>query len=165
MYCFWTSVSSAISVISVQTEYTESLTICQPQAHLAATYAFFGIVSNSWGAQEHSGEQNNDSDFALPGVVYIASVGDTTGIIDYPAASPNLIAAGGTEINRNGSGDFTSESFWSSDGGDGGNGGSGGISAYESRPSYQSGIASRVDPLYFTYPSFSVIVESTGCAE
>ena len=103
-----------------------------------------GIISNSWGTPEYSGEQNNDSDFAVPGVLYIASVGDTTGILDYPAASPNVIAAGGTQINRNGSGDFTGESYWASDGGLCGNGGSGGISLYESRPSYQNGIASLV---------------------
>jgi kumamolisin len=113
-------------------------------AEKVSALSFTGIISNSWGTPEYSGEQDNDSDFALPGVVYIASIGDTTGVIDYPAASPNVIAAGGTQIVRNGSGDFTGESYWSSDDGACGNGGGGGISAYESRPSYQSGIASLV---------------------
>jgi kumamolisin len=100
-----------------------------------------GIVSNSWSTPEFSGELSDDSKFVSPGVVYISSVGDTEGTTGYPATSPNVIAAGGTQINRNDSGDFTSESYWSSACTDGG---SGGISAYESRPSYQNGIASRV---------------------
>ena len=125
---------------------------------VASVYGVSGVVSNSWASQEFSGEQNDDSKFAATGVTYIASAGDAEGTSNYPAASPNVIAAGGSQINRNSNGDFTSESYWSSACTDGG---SGGISPYESRPSYQNGISSRVGSFRGT-PDISS--NSSGCS-
>ena len=101
-----------------------------------------GVVSNSWGGQEFSGEQTYDSYFETPGVVYIASSGDSDQEVDYPASSPYVIAAGGTSIVRDSSGSYTGQSYWNTT--CQGAGGGGGLSAYESRPAYQNTISSLV---------------------
>jgi subtilase family serine protease len=56
--------------------------------------------------------------------------------MEYPAASPNVVACGGTTVNRSASGVFLSETGWSDTGC--------GPSAYEPRPTYQNGVASVV---------------------
>jgi kumamolisin len=95
-----------------------------------------GVVSNSWTSTEWSGEQQYDSHFQVPGVIYIASAGDTGPGVGYPAVSPYVVAAGGTRLLRSG-GNFTAEEYWYRDcNGAGG----GGISAIYSRPSYQDAI-------------------------
>jgi uncharacterized membrane protein len=91
-----------------------------------------GQVSMSWGGSEFSSESLYDSYFTKSGVTYFASSGDTGGVVIYPSASPNVISAGGTTVNRDGSGNFTGESAWSSAGA--------GPSAYEPAPDYQSSI-------------------------
>ena len=91
-----------------------------------------GEVSMSWGGSESSGETGSDHYFTQSGVVYFASSGDSPGVI-YPSASVNVVSAGGTQVNRNGSGDYTNQTAWSS--------GGGGDSAYEPRPSFQNGIS------------------------
>jgi kumamolisin len=67
--------------------------------------------------------------------VYFASSGDTGGVTIYPSASPYVVAADGTSLNRspnNPSGTFVSETGWSGSGG--------GPSKYEAQLSYQFGI-------------------------
>jgi len=105
-----------------------------------------GEVSMSWGGSESSGELSADSHFTTPGVVYFASSGDTGGKVIYPSASPNVVSAGGTSVNRDGSGNFSGESAWSS--------GGGGPSQYESRPGYQDAVISMVGSKRGT-PDFS----------
>jgi subtilase family serine protease len=88
-----------------------------------------GEVTNSWGSDEFTGETSFDSVFTTPGVVYFASSGDQPGV-EYPAASPNVVAAGGTTTARNPStANFLSERPWDL--------GGGGFSAFEPRPIYQ----------------------------
>jgi kumamolisin len=104
---------------------------------VASTLAGAKQVSMSWGGSEFSSEASNDVHFtSTSGVVFFASSGDTGGTTIYPSASPYVVAAGGTSVKTNTSGVFVSESGWSGSGG--------GPSKYESRPSYQSGIASIV---------------------
>jgi kumamolisin len=93
-------------------------------------------VSMSWGGSEFSTEASNDGHFTHAGIVYFAASGDTGGIVIYPGASPNVVAAGGTRINRNASGTFVSETGWTGSGG--------GRSRFEARPSYQNIIQSIV---------------------
>ncbi len=95
-----------------------------------------GEVSMSWGGSEFSTESQFDGHFAAPRMVYFAASGDTGGATIYPSASPNVVAAGGTTIQRDLNGSFTGETGWSGSGG--------GPSKYESRPSYQSSISSIV---------------------
>ncbi len=109
----------------------------------AASVSGVVSVSMSWGGGEFQGENTLDSNFTTPaghiggsslpgGVTFVASAGDSGAPPEYPAASPNVLAVGGTELTLNSSGAYAGESGWS----DGG----GGISMYESKPSYQSGI-------------------------
>ena len=96
-------------------------------------------VSMSWGGSESSSETSYDSYLTHAGTFYTASAGDSGHGAEYPAASPNVIAVGGTTLNGcsgTSCAGFTSETTWSSSGG--------GISAYESIPSYQSGYSGAV---------------------
>lgn len=99
-----------------------------------------GEISMSWAGPEFSGETSYDKYFTASGILYVAAAGDTAFAKEYPAMSPNVVAAGGTSIQRNSSGVFTGEQYWDDTYG----GGGGGISSYETIPSYQSGIKSIV---------------------
>ncbi len=120
-------------------------------------------VSMSWGGSEFSSEASNDGHFTRPGIVYFAASGDTGGAVIYPGASPNVVAAGGTRINRDASGSFLSETGWSGSGGGG--------SQWEARPSYQDIIQSIVggsrgvpDYSFDADPNTGVSVyDSTSC--
>ena len=95
-----------------------------------------GEVENGWGGSEFSGESSLDSSFTTSGIVYVAAAGDSPGV-EYPAASPNVVAVGGTSISRNPStGAFEGESAWQLTGG--------GPSAFESIPAYQDSISAIV---------------------
>jgi kumamolisin len=97
-----------------------------------------GVVSMSFGDAEDPREKNWDKFFTTPGVVYFAASGDSgLGVSIYPGASPNVVSVGGTYFNRDKTGKFLNEIYYT--GGGGGN-----ISPYEPIPSYQSGIASIV---------------------
>ena len=85
-------------------------------------------ISMSWGGSETKTEANYDSYFQTSGIVYVSSSGDTSAETEYPAVSPYVVAAGGTTLNRDSSGNFLSETAWSDTGC--------GPSTYESRPSY-----------------------------
>ncbi len=90
-----------------------------------------GEVSMSWGGSETSGESSSDHYFTQSSVVYFASSGDSPGVI-YPSSSPNVVSAGGTQVNRS-NGNYTNQTAWSS--------GGGGASKYEARPSFQNSIS------------------------
>jgi subtilase family serine protease len=88
------------------------------------------VVSNSWGGSEFSSESSYDSHFQHTGVVYTASAGDSGAGAEWPAASPYVLSVGGTSLKTDSSGNYLSESAWSSSGG--------AKSAYEARPAYQN---------------------------
>ncbi|HTW58446.1 MAG TPA: S53 family peptidase [Terriglobales bacterium] len=93
-----------------------------------------GVVSMSWGDPEVSEETSWDKYFASKGVVFFAAAGDSgLGVSIYPGASPNVVAVGGTYFNRNASGDFENEIYYTG-------GGGGDISPYEPRPAYQDAV-------------------------
>src|SRR4051812_37948282 len=101
-------------------------------ASYAARQSGVVAVSMSFGGGEFSGETSYDSTFQTPsghpGVTFVASSGDSGAPASYPAASPNVLAVGGTTLRVDSSGNITSEAGW------GGSGG--GISTVESRPTY-----------------------------
>lgn len=125
-----------------------------------------GEVSMSWSGAEFSTEASSDSHFQNTNVVYFASSGDTGGVNGYPSVSPFVVSAGGTTINRspaNPNGTFVSETAWSGSGG--------GPSAFEPKPSYQSGVAG-TDATHRSAPDFSFdanpntgvsVFDSTSC--
>ena len=91
------------------------------------------VVSMSWGSGEFSTESSYDSIFTTPaghnGVTFVAASGDDS-TVEYPAASPNVLAVGGTTLVATSSGSYVSETGWSDSGG--------GTSAYEPKPSWQT---------------------------
>jgi subtilase family serine protease len=104
------------------------------------THGGKGEVSMSWGGSEWSTEGLNDVDFLVfPNVVFLAAAGDSNGV-SYPSASPWVISAGATQINRNSSGDYTKQ-VGTKDCNKSNSGCGGGKSAYEAIPTYQSGVS------------------------
>src|SRR5207248_7202921 len=65
-------------------------------------------------------------------VTFVAATGDSGAPSAYPALSPNVLAVGGTHLNADVPGHYFNETGWSGSGG--------GVSAYEAKPSYQSGV-------------------------
>ena len=113
-----------------------------------------GVVSMSWGDPEVKQELNWDKYFTKPGVVYFAASGDSgLGVSIYPGASPNIVSVGGTYFNRDGSGKFVNEVYYT--GGGGGN-----LSPYESTPSYQSGVTGVVG----THRGYPDVASNYCCA-
>ncbi len=114
-----------ILLVEATTNSTTNLGIAENEAvSLGAT-----VVSNSWGGSEGSSETNQDSAyFNHPGVPITFSSGDGGYGVEYPAASPNVTAVGGTTLNVSGT-TWVSESAWS--------GAGSGCSAFESKPSWQ----------------------------
>jgi hypothetical protein len=105
-------------------------------------------VSMSFSATEFSGETGCDGNFrspaSNPGVAFFAAAGDDGGNTatskdGFPAASPNVVAVGGTSLTLSASGAYVSETSWN-DGPGGGGAGGGGISVYEAMPGYQVGV-------------------------
>jgi len=101
------------------------------------------VVSMSFGYGESSPETSYDGYFTTPsghaGVTFIASTGDN-GTPQYPALSPNVLAAGGTTIGLDANGYINAESVWDNSWGTTG----GGLSSFEGRPGYQNSVASSV---------------------
>ena len=92
-------------------------------------------VSNSWGGPEESGETSDDSYFHHEGVPITASAGDSGYEVEYPAASPYVIAVGGTSLSQASNSRGWSESAW----GETATRGTGsGCSAYETKPAWQT---------------------------
>jgi len=90
------------------------------------------VVIMSWSGDEFSDETSYDSYFQNSGTVFIASSGDYGSGAQYPAASPYVVAAGGTALylkKNTGTRKFP-EVAW------GGSGG--GVSQYEPMPLYQT---------------------------
>jgi subtilase family serine protease len=87
------------------------------------------VVSNSWGGSESSGDTAYNSYFNHPGVPFVFSTGDNGYGVQYPSASPNVTAVGGTALYVNSDNTYNSESAW--------DGAGSGCSAYESKPSFQ----------------------------
>jgi subtilase family serine protease len=123
------------------------------------------VVSMSWGGGEFSGETAYDSHFTTPaghagGITFVASAGDTGAVPEYPATSPNVLGVGGSSLTLDTTNAYLKESAWSSSGG--------GISAYESKPGYQSGVTqsskSRTSPdvAYDADPNTGVYVYFQG---
>jgi subtilase family serine protease len=88
-------------------------------------------ISNSYGGGESSGETSSDSHFNHPGIAITASSGDSgySGGVEYPAASPDVTAVGGTSLSRASTARGWTETAW--------NGAGSGCSAYEAEPSWQ----------------------------
>jgi hypothetical protein len=94
-------------------------------------------ISNSWGGEESSEEASEDQFFDHPGIPITVAAGDSGFEVEYPAASPDVIAVGGTALTRASNTRGWSETAWSGTGS--------GCSLYEPKPAWQtdSGCAKR----------------------
>jgi len=98
------------------------------------------VVSNSYGSSEFSSEDSlSNTYFSHPGVAIVAAAGDNGYGVQFPAASPNVVAVGGTTLIQNSSTGTRdgSETAWGSSGS--------GCSLYEPKPAWQldTGCANR----------------------
>jgi len=112
-------------------------------ARIAGILPNVSVVSMSWhaigpgGDDEDAQELSYDQYFTTPGVTYIVASGDDGGdLFGYPAASPNVIAVGGTSLkNLDAQGDYPGAG---PDGEIGWSGSGGGVSQFEQHePAYQ----------------------------
>lgn len=88
-------------------------------------------ISLSWGSSEFAGQAGFDSVFTGNAQFYAAS-GDTGGIKMYPAASPGVVAVGGTRLSFTSQGQLSAETGWSGSGG--------GISSFSTAPKWQAAL-------------------------
>jgi subtilase family serine protease len=121
--------NAKVVLVEAASDNTNDLLAAEAVAAQMAAAAGGGEVSNSWGGGESKSESSYESDFVSPNTVFFASAGDSPGTI-FPSVLQNVVSAGGTSINRNGSHNFVSQTTWS----DGG----GGKSEYIKIPSYQA---------------------------
>ncbi|MBV9123675.1 MAG: hypothetical protein JO112_09990, partial [Planctomycetes bacterium] len=115
---------------------SESTTDLMAAVDYARSQPGVSAVSMSWAVGEFPSETSLDRHFTTPGghggVTFIGAAGDEGAGAEWPAASPNVVAVGGTSLSVDGSGNYQGETGWAS--------GSGGISSYEAKPGYQSGL-------------------------
>jgi hypothetical protein len=94
------------------------------------------FVSNSYGGADSSSDTTYDADYYNhPGVAVTASAGDSGYGVEYPAASQDVTAVGGTSLSTASNARGWTESVWGS--ASGGEGTGSGCSAYEPKPSWQ----------------------------
>jgi hypothetical protein len=115
------------------------------------------VVTMSYGGDDFSGESSTDSFFTTPmghaGVTFFSSSGDTGGVVEYQASSPNVVGVGGTTLNQaDSTGTYSSESAWSGSGG--------GISSNESKPIYQT-LVTTPSTIHRTVPDISADANPT----
>ena len=129
----------------------------------------------SFGGAEDSTNLGDNPLYTTPaghiGVTFVASTGDfgaygnggTIKAIQYPAASPTVLAVGGTSLFTNPDGTYSSETAWGF-GVQSGlfGGGGGGISRFEPQPSFQKGVVTQ-SQTHRTTPDVSFLADpATG---
>jgi subtilase family serine protease len=87
-------------------------------------------ITNSYGANEFSGETADDVNYDHPGIAVTASTGDSGYGVEWPAASPYVTAVGGTSLTTASNARGWTETAWS--------GAGSGCSAYEAQPAWQA---------------------------
>ena len=116
-----------------------------------------GDISNSWGYPEsdvgcpscgggtltETQDDNYLFRYYWSHTTYFASAGDTGAEVLYPSASPWVVSAGGTTVNRDSSGNFVSESCWSDSGG-----GPSTVEKWQSPPTFGNGLGPWADYQY-----------------
>jgi hypothetical protein len=121
--------------------YTDLGTAVNSAVSLGARY-----VSNSYGGAEFPAETSADSAYYNhPGVAVTASAGDGGYGVEFPAASPHVVAVGGTTLTPASNSRGWAETVWYDP--KSGSGTGSGCSAYEPKPSWQTdtGCADRTD--------------------
>ena len=122
--------AKVILVEANSNSYDDLFAAVKVAAGLAAK-AGGGEVSNSYGGAEFVSEESYEKIFKGKNVVFFASAGDLPGV-EVPSVLSNVVGVGGTQVNRDNSGNYVNQESWYSTGG--------GFSQYVPLPSYQVGI-------------------------
>ena len=125
---------SKVFLVEAASNSFADLLFAERKAAALVAAAGGGEVSNSWGSNEFAAETGSafTAPFTKAKVVFFASTGDNQSP-SFPAVAPNVVAAGGTTVNRTAAGDFVGETSWSEAGA--------GPSAFFPRPSFQNSVA------------------------
>ncbi|MGO9114213.1 MAG: autotransporter-associated beta strand repeat-containing protein [Thermoguttaceae bacterium] len=169
----WTHVMAPMANIILLEANSESNSDLYAAVQAAENLPGVVAISMSWSGAEYSSETSDDSTYfttpaghvggaatvggtGIPGgITFLAATGDSGAYADgsrrtispqYPAASPNVVAVGGTSLTANGN-SYGGETSWGNgtrSGKEGGGGG--GISSYESLPqtNFQSSVVSSI---------------------
>jgi kumamolisin len=121
--------NAKVVLMEAASSNTSDLLAAETAAIKLAVAAGGGDISNSWGGGESANESSYENTFTGSNVVFFASTGASPGP-EFPSVLQNVVAAGGTSINRNAQHNFTSQTSWNEAGG--------GLSKYITIPSYQS---------------------------
>jgi kumamolisin len=160
--------AAKIILVEACSQSLEDLLYAEAVAGLQVAAAGGGDISNSWGYPEACAAnpacngglattQVQDDNFfyryAFSQISYFASAGDIGSEVLFPSASPWVVSAGGTTVNRDASGNFLSESCWADSGG-----GPSAVEAWQSPPNILNGMGPWAD---YQYPLFGQSVRST----
>lgn len=147
-----------IILVEACTQNLEDLLYAEEVAGIMVSAAGGGTISNSWGYPESCAIDPNcnggwnqplgeDDNFFYRDhydhISYFASAGDSGGDIIYPSTSPWVVSVGGTQIDRDASGNFLDESCWADSGG-----GFSGIETWGNPPSIFNGLGPWADYQY-----------------
>ena len=94
------------------------------------------IISMSWGSNKYSSELSSSLEAIFSSqsnsrVTFIASLGDTGGVVSYPGCSPNVLCIGGSNLAINSSTNaYIAKAAWWGSGG--------GATKYVTAPLYQT---------------------------
>jgi subtilase family serine protease len=116
-------------ILLVEANSANNIDLAKAENAAAATSGV-AAISNSYGGSEDSTETSYDSYYNHPGVAITVSSGDSGYGVEYPAASPNVTAVGGTTLTQASNTRGWTETAWS--------GAGSGCSAYEAKPSWQT---------------------------
>jgi subtilase family serine protease len=123
------AIAPGASILLVEAT-TSSFTNLDTAIAYAAKQSAVTVISNSWGSPEFSGETTIDSYCKQTAKVCVFSSGDNGSPGLYPAASPYVLAVGGTTLQLDSAGTVLGETAWSGSGGS--------TSPYEKKPAYQT---------------------------
>ena len=145
--------NAQVILVEANSSSTKDLFAAEKVASQMVAAAGGGEVSNSWSGGESAGEKKYETTFKGKGVVFLASAGDSSGI-GVPAALDDVIAVGGTSIERDPKYNYLSQQAWTDTGG--------GSSEYILRPAFQKPVAAIVGT-YRGTPDISLVADpSTG---
>jgi len=150
--------SAKIILVEACSQSLEDLLYAEAVAGIKVSAAGGGDISNSWGYSEACAADPNcngglattqvqDDNFLYryyySRITYFASAGDIGSEVLFPSASPWVVSAGGTTVNRDASQNFLSESCWVDSGG-----GPSAVETWQSPPDILNGMGPWADYQY-----------------
>ena len=107
-----------------------------------------GVPGDGGGTLTQQQDDNYFFRYYWSNITYFASAGDSGSEVLFPSASPWVVSAGGTTVNRDSNANFISESCWADSGG-----GPSTVETWQSPPSISTGMGSWTN---YQYPLFGM---------